>query len=65
MLFFRLKQSFQVVFAFIATHSPRSPLANDAMIELDRAYSLIEVAAKTNRRASKALVCIVRPRTIN
>jgi hypothetical protein len=51
-----------VVFAFIATHSPRSPLANDAIIELDRAYSLIEVASKTNRRASKALVILGRMR---
>ncbi|KAI9459735.1 hypothetical protein BJY52DRAFT_1368117 [Lactarius psammicola] len=51
-----------VVFAFIATHSPRSPLANDAMVEFDRAYSLIEVASRTNRRATKALVILNRMR---
>ncbi|KAH9053247.1 fungal-specific transcription factor domain-containing protein, partial [Lactarius vividus] len=51
-----------VVFAFIATHSPRSPLANDAINELERAYSLIEVASKTNRRAGKALVILNRMR---
>ncbi|KAH9052349.1 fungal-specific transcription factor domain-containing protein [Lactarius vividus] len=51
-----------VVFAFIATHGPRSPLANDAIIELDRAYSLTEVASKTNRRAEKALVILNRMR---
>ncbi|KAH9027076.1 fungal-specific transcription factor domain-containing protein [Lactarius pseudohatsudake] len=54
-----------VVFAFIATHGPRSPLANDAIIELDKAYSLIEVASQTNRRAKRALVCISHPKSVN
>ena len=62
--FFYIKKS-KVVFAFIATHSPRSPLANDAIIELDRAYTLIETASKTNRRAAKALVRIVHSKTVN
>ncbi len=47
---------FQVVFAFIASRAPRSPLANDAMTELDRGCSLIGEAAKDNRRAAKAFV---------
>ncbi|KAH9027077.1 fungal-specific transcription factor domain-containing protein [Lactarius pseudohatsudake] len=51
-----------VVFAFIATHSPRSPLANDAINELDKAYSLIEIASKNNRRAGKALAILDRMR---
>ncbi|KAH9019285.1 hypothetical protein EDB84DRAFT_1589864 [Lactarius hengduanensis] len=51
-----------VVFAFIATHGPRSSLANDAIIELDRAYSLTEFASKTNRRAKRALVILDRMR---
>ncbi|KAH9040307.1 hypothetical protein EDB83DRAFT_2318366 [Lactarius deliciosus] len=51
-----------VAFAFIATHGPRSPLANDAIIELDRAYSLIEVASQTNRRAKRALAILNRMR---
>ncbi|KAH9053248.1 hypothetical protein EDB87DRAFT_1581148 [Lactarius vividus] len=51
-----------VVFAFIATHGPRSPLAYDAIIELDRAYSLIEVASKVNRRAKRALPILSRMR---
>ncbi|KAI9440996.1 hypothetical protein H4582DRAFT_1940839, partial [Lactarius indigo] len=51
-----------VVFAFIATHGPRSPLANDAIIELDRAYTLIEVASQTNYRAKRALVILNRMR---
>ncbi|KAH9029148.1 hypothetical protein EDB85DRAFT_1867407 [Lactarius pseudohatsudake] len=51
-----------VVFAFIATHGPRSSLANDAIIELDRAYSLTEFASKTNRRAKRALVILNRMR---
>ncbi|KAH9017997.1 hypothetical protein EDB84DRAFT_1581644 [Lactarius hengduanensis] len=51
-----------VVFAFIATHGPRSPLANDAIIELDKAYSLIEVASQTNRRAKRALAILNRMR---
>ncbi|KAH9006146.1 hypothetical protein EDB86DRAFT_2756400, partial [Lactarius hatsudake] len=51
-----------VAFAFIATHGPRSPLANDAIIELDRAYSLIEVASHTNRGAKRALVILNRMR---
>ncbi|KAH8997102.1 fungal-specific transcription factor domain-containing protein [Lactarius hatsudake] len=54
-----------VSFAFIATHGPRSPLAYDAIIELDRAYSLIEVASNTNRAAKRALVCISHPKTVN
>ncbi|KAH9169099.1 fungal-specific transcription factor domain-containing protein [Lactarius sanguifluus] len=51
-----------VVFAFIATHGPRSPLANDAILELDRAYSLTEFASKTNLRAKSALVILNRMR---
>ncbi|KAH8997101.1 hypothetical protein EDB86DRAFT_2803568, partial [Lactarius hatsudake] len=51
-----------VVFAFIATHGPRSPLANDAIIELDKAYSLIAVASQTNRRAKRALAILNRMR---
>ncbi|KAH8997120.1 fungal-specific transcription factor domain-containing protein [Lactarius hatsudake] len=51
-----------VVFAFIATHGPRSPEANDAIIELDRAYSLTEFASKCNRRAKRALVILNRMR---
>ncbi|KAH8997103.1 fungal-specific transcription factor domain-containing protein [Lactarius hatsudake] len=51
-----------VAFAFIATHGPRSPLANDAITELDRAYSLIEVASNTNRHAKRALVILNRMR---
>ncbi|KAH9166663.1 hypothetical protein EDB89DRAFT_2246086 [Lactarius sanguifluus] len=43
-----------VAFAFIATHGPRSPLANDAITGLERAYSLIEVASNTNRHAKRA-----------
>ncbi|KAH9040308.1 hypothetical protein EDB83DRAFT_1652149 [Lactarius deliciosus] len=41
---------------------PRSPLANDAINELDKAYSLIEIAAKNNRRAGKALAILDRMR---
>ncbi|KAH9017995.1 fungal-specific transcription factor domain-containing protein [Lactarius hengduanensis] len=51
-----------VAFAFIATHGPRSPLANDALTELDKAYSLIEVASNTNRHAKRALVILNRMR---
>ncbi|KAH9040305.1 hypothetical protein EDB83DRAFT_2643255 [Lactarius deliciosus] len=51
-----------VAFAFIVTHGPRSPLANDAITELDRAYSLIEVASNTNRHAKRALVILNRMR---
>ncbi|KAH9027072.1 hypothetical protein EDB85DRAFT_1868569, partial [Lactarius pseudohatsudake] len=51
-----------VAFAFIATHGPRSPLANDAIIELDKAYSLIEVASQTSRHAKRALAILNRMR---
>ncbi|KAI0248759.1 hypothetical protein BJV78DRAFT_1233220 [Lactifluus subvellereus] len=51
-----------VVFAFIATRGPRSSLADDAMIELERGCSLISVAAKDNRRAARALVILNRMR---
>ncbi|KAI9507152.1 fungal-specific transcription factor domain-containing protein, partial [Russula earlei] len=51
-----------VVFAFIATRGPRSSLANEAMIELDRGCALIGEAAKDNRRAAKALVILKRMR---
>jgi hypothetical protein len=50
-----------MVFALIATRGPRSSLANDAMIELDRGCSLIGEAAKDNRRAAKALVRVTIP----
>ncbi|KAI0294497.1 hypothetical protein B0F90DRAFT_1640097 [Multifurca ochricompacta] len=51
-----------VVFAFIATRGPLSPLANDAMKELDRGCSLIKEAAKHNRRAAKAFDILDRMR---
>jgi hypothetical protein len=54
---------FKVVFAFIVTRCPRSSLANEAMTELDKGCSLVEEAAKDNRRAAKALVSIVISRS--
>lgn len=51
-----------VVFAFVATHSPRSALANDAMTELEKGCSLVADAAKENRRAARALVILKRMR---
>jgi hypothetical protein len=51
-----------VVFAFIVTRCPRSSLANDAMTELEKGCSLVEEAAKENRRAAKALVILNRMR---
>jgi hypothetical protein len=46
----------QVVFGTIVTRGPRSPLASNAMSELDQACLLFSKAAKHSHRAAKALV---------
>jgi hypothetical protein len=46
----------QVVFGTIVTRGPRSPLASNAMAELDQACLLFSKAATHSHRAAKALV---------
>jgi hypothetical protein len=46
----------QVVFGTIVTRGPRSPLASNAMVELDQACLLFSKAAAHSHRAAKALV---------
>ena len=46
----------QIVFGTIVTRGPRSPLASNAIKELDEACVLFTKAAGRSRRAAKALV---------
>ena len=46
----------QIVFGTIVTHGPRSPLAQPAMSELEKACALFSKASVYSVRASKALV---------
>lgn len=48
----------QIVFGTIVTRGPQSPLASNAMKELDDAYILFSKASAHSRRAAKALVSI-------
>lgn len=47
-----------VVFGTVVTRGPRSPLATQAVAQLDIACELFTKAAKLSRRAAKALVCV-------
>ncbi|EMD39104.1 hypothetical protein CERSUDRAFT_112798 [Gelatoporia subvermispora B] len=49
-----------VVFATVVTRGPRSQLAPNAMAQLEVATDLFAKAAKTNRRAAKALPILVK-----
>ncbi|KAH7891022.1 hypothetical protein F5I97DRAFT_1798533 [Phlebopus sp. FC_14] len=49
-----------IVFGTIVTRGPRSPLATDAMKELDDACLLFTKAAAHNRRAAKALPILTK-----
>lgn len=46
----------QIVFGTIVTRGPRSPLASNAIKELDEACVLFTKVANHSRRAAKALV---------
>jgi hypothetical protein len=48
----------QIVFGTIVTRGPQSPLAANAMKELDDACILFSKASAHSRRAAKALVSI-------
>ncbi|KIJ21183.1 hypothetical protein PAXINDRAFT_66458 [Paxillus involutus ATCC 200175] len=49
-----------IVFGTIVTRGPRSPLADNAIKELDAACVLFKKAARQNRRAAKALLILTQ-----
>jgi hypothetical protein len=55
----------QIVFGTIVTRGPRSPLASNAMKELDDACVLFSRAAVHSRRAAQALVSTLLSRSIH